>query len=97
MPRPTTLWLHTLVLAAAALAACAPTTPALDLRQGESVRALRAQQTLDPGATARNTAPVLGLDGKAARGAMENYRDAFRTPPSEARTPQTVINNSNGN
>ena len=73
------------------LAGCVSTTPELDLRQGEALRNLRAQQTLDPQATERNTSPVVGVDGKAARGAMENYRDSFRTPPAEGRSPQTVI------
>lgn len=77
-----------LAMLAASLAGCLSPTPNLDARFGESVTALKAQQTLQPDAS-RNADPVAGLDGKAAKGAMDNYRDRFRTPPSEA---PTVLN-----
>lgn len=65
------------------LAGCATTTPETDALFGESLNTLKAQQTLNPDAS-RNDDPVLGLDGKAAKGALDNYRDSFRKPPSEA-------------
>ena len=66
-----------------ALAGCAAsTTPEMDLRFGESLNMLKAQQTLNPEAS-RNTNPVAGIDGKAAKGAYDNYRDSFRKPPAE--------------
>ncbi|WP_153108958.1 hypothetical protein [Propionivibrio limicola] len=69
------------------LSGCAGTgTPDLDARFGESANMLKAQQTLNPDAS-RNMDPVAGLDGKAAKGALDNYRDSFRKPPSEALTP----------
>lgn len=70
-------------MAVAVLAGCAATTPQIDARQGTAARTMRVQQTLNPEAS-RNTDPVQGLDGKAAKGALDNYRDSFRTPPSEA-------------
>jgi len=69
--------------AVAALAGCVAATPRVDARHGAAVTALRAQQTLNPDAP-RNMDPVQGLDGKAAKGALDNYRDSFRTPPAEA-------------
>lgn len=66
----------------------ATTTPHMDARFGEAVTMLRAQQTLDPEASA-NTNPVTGMDGKAAKGALDNYRDSFRKPPAEA-SPVTI-------
>lgn len=66
--------------AVATLAGCAGTTPTLDARFGEAVRLARAQQTLNPDA-ARNPDPVAGLDGRAARSAMERYQDSFKAPP----------------
>jgi hypothetical protein len=66
------------------LTACAATTtPQADARFGESVTLLRAQQVIHPEASA-DTDPVAGIDGKAAKGAMDNYRDSFRKPPPEA-------------
>lgn len=72
-----------LAMLAASLAGCLSPTPVLDSRFGESMTALKAQQTLNPDAS-RNDDPVAGIDGKAAKGALDNYRDRFRTPPSEA-------------
>lgn len=67
-----------------ALSGCATsTTPKTDARLGEALTVMRAQQTLNPEAS-RNTDPVAGLDGKAAKGALDNYRDSFRKPPTEA-------------
>jgi len=63
----------------------ATTTPETDARLGESMTMLRAQQTLNPDASL-NTNPVAGLDGKAAKGALDNYRDSFRKPPVEGAT-----------
>ncbi|MCG2576464.1 hypothetical protein LZ012_05585 [Dechloromonas sp. XY25] len=66
-----------------ALAGCtATTTPKSDARMGEAMLLMRAQQTLNPEAS-RNAEPVVGLDGKAAKGALDNYRDSFRQPPAE--------------
>ena len=75
--------------AIATLAGCVAATPQVDARHGNTVMMLRAQQTLNPEAS-RNTNPVKGLDGKAAKGALDNYRDSFRTPPSEASQVLTI-------
>lgn len=56
------------------------TTPELDAKFGDAVRAAREAQTLNPGASA-NKDPVLGLDGKAAVNALERYQDSFKSPP----------------
>lgn len=78
---------YRLLLTAAALGwatqftGCASTTtPALDARFGDAVRAAREAQTLNPAASA-NKDPVLGLDGKAAVNALERYEDSFKAPP----------------
>jgi hypothetical protein len=60
----------------------ATTTPQVDAQFGEWTSTLKAQQTLNPDAS-RNNNPVSGLDGKAAKGALDNYRDSFRKPPAE--------------
>ncbi|MGB0129793.1 MAG: hypothetical protein WBP72_19285 [Rhodocyclaceae bacterium] len=74
----------------ALLGGCAATTtPETDARLGLTLNTLRAQQTINPDAS-RNTDPVAGFDGKAAKGALDNYRDSFRKPPSEAASVMTI-------
>ena len=73
------------------LCGCATnTTPDTDARFGQSFNLIKAQQTLNPEAS-RNTDPVAGIDGKAAKGAYDNYRDSFRKPPEEGRGPSTAV------
>jgi hypothetical protein len=73
----------------------ASTTPETDARFGESMTLIRAQQTLNPDAS-RNTDPVAGIDGKAAKSAYDNYRDSFRTPSAEAAAPLSTNSISSG-
>jgi hypothetical protein len=61
-----------------ALWACAPTTPQLDKRFGDSVRQIRAQQIINP--QAGGDAPVNGVDGAVARESIGRYRSNFREP-----------------
>jgi hypothetical protein len=71
------------ILGIIGLSGCAATTtPETDARLGESMTMLKAQQTLNPDAS-RNTNAVTGIDGKAAKGALDNYRDSFRKPPAD--------------
>ena len=70
-----------------ALTGCVSPTPMLDAQFGQSVSLIKAQQTLNPSAS-RNTNPVNGLDGVAAKSAYDNYQKSFKTPepPSNAFT-----------
>jgi hypothetical protein len=54
-------------------------TPEWDRHFGDTVRVALAQQIIDPSAAA-NTAPVNGLDGRAARSAMDQYQKSFSAP-----------------
>jgi hypothetical protein len=54
-------------------------TPAWDRHFGETVRVAMAQQIIDPSAAA-NPAPVNGLDGRAAKNAMDQYQKSFSAP-----------------
>lgn len=76
-------FLHLMVWLAALLGttACSTTTPRLDANMGVAVREARAVQTLNPKASEQNTAPVLGIDGKAATQAQQRYVDSFKAPP----------------
>jgi hypothetical protein len=64
-----------------ALTACASSSPVLDASFGNAVREARAAQTLNPKASAQNTQPALGIDGKAANEAQKRYVDSFKAPP----------------
>lgn len=75
----TTLGLGAVV--ALALGGCASSTPVLDASFGQAVRDARAAQTLNPKASAENTQPALGIDGKAASEAQKRYVDSFKAPP----------------
>jgi hypothetical protein len=52
----------------------------LEADYGNSVSLAKSNQTLDPAAQ-RNLAPVYGLDGRAAMGAIERYETSFEKPP----------------
>lgn len=82
---PTTrysLLVLTIVLGLAAqLTGCvSTTTPELDAKFGDAVRAAREAQTLNPTASA-NKDPVVGVDGNAAVNAIDRYQDSFKSPP----------------
>lgn len=67
--------------AAAALSACASTSPNLDAQFGDAVQVAGARQTLDTTATARNAGrDVGGLDARAARAAFDRYLATFLRP-----------------
>lgn len=55
-------------------------TPNYDTRFGDAVRQARQMMTLNPNAGV-DTAPVAGMDGKAAREAVLRYQDSFKAPP----------------
>lgn len=63
------------------LAGCMSTTPHYDARFGDSVRTIRAMQTLNPDAPA-NYDPVTHTDGRAAVAAMDRYSKSYITPPT---------------
>ena len=68
-------------VAAALLGGCAATpTPVLDQSFGRAVDAAKSQQTINPAAS-RNTDPVRGIDGAAAKEAIGRYQDSFKAPP----------------
>lgn len=73
------------------LSACAPTSPRLDSRFGDSARMAIAQQTLNPVAAADSVPEV--MDGAAARETVVRYRSTFKEPPP----PQNVFNIGMGN
>ena len=68
---------------------CVPTTPHWDEQFGYSTQALLAQQLRNPDASQANAdRPVDGIDGRAARGAMDRYPKSYA--PAEPQ-PYNVI------
>lgn len=69
------------VAAAFWLAGCASTTPTFDANFSDSVRILRAQQTMNAAAPVANKdRAVVGMDGRAARETIERYERSFIEP-----------------
>ncbi|MEO7493427.1 MAG: hypothetical protein ABIT83_23210 [Massilia sp.] len=66
------------LLALALLSACAATPP--DPHFGESVRQARLAMTINPHA-GENPDLAAGVDGGAAREAIQRYQDSFKAPP----------------
>lgn len=64
------------------LAGCMTTTPVYDQHFGESVRIVRAMQTLNP-ETPNNADPGVRVDGRAATAAMDRYNGSYRAPQSD--------------
>lgn len=63
------------------LGGCASHTPNLDSRFGDAVNTAKAEQTVNPDAS-QNTDPVAGVDGKAAKAAVDRYHESFKNPPA---------------
>ena len=72
------LRIRLLIVAALALLlqGCVTTASQNDALFGQSVRATLASQVANP-AAARNTTPVNGIDGRAARAALQRYEHSF--------------------
>jgi hypothetical protein len=62
------------------LAGCAVGPTRLEADYGNSVSIAMSSQMLDAAAQ-QNLAPVHGLDGRAALGALERYQTSFEKPP----------------
>jgi hypothetical protein len=67
------------LLAMAVLAGCAPTTPNLDSKFGDAMNQAKAQQIINPDAP-KNTDPVAGIDGQAAKEIISRYHKAYEAP-----------------
>lgn len=64
-----------------AVALAVPTdTPAQDAPLGDAVRAARTSMTLNPNAPVSQD-PAAGIDGPAAKQAIDRYQDSFKAPP----------------
>ena len=78
--------LAVLALLAFGAPGCTSSTPHWDKQFGAASRANLAAQTIDPGASG-NRNPTLGLDGPAARAAIDNYQRSFARPDTGQPAP----------
>lgn len=76
----------TLVLLALLGGCVSSPTPNYDARFGDAVRQGRAAQTLNP---QPSNNPVMGMDGKATKEAVDRYHNV-KVPPQQQ--PMTLIN-----
>ena len=61
------------------LAGCA-STPNYDARFGDAVRQARVAMTVNPAGSSMSD-PVAGIEGQAAKEAMNRYYESFKSPP----------------
>ena len=66
-----------------------PTSPRLDCAFGEAVDMAVARQIADKDAAAKNANKGAGIDGAAAKEAIDQYRKSFRSPEAPA-SPFTI-------
>jgi hypothetical protein len=79
------IFLGVTFFAAVAISGCVSETPLLNQHFGDAVNAAKAQQTIHPEAS-QNKNPVAGLDGQAAKGAVDLYQKSFVQPPVTSST-----------
>ena len=79
----TTLQITTVITLAGILTACVEPAPRYEAEFGSATRATLKAQIINPNA-GNNPDPVAGLDGRAARDAINNYQKSFAEPkPTE--------------
>ncbi|HEY0563820.1 MAG TPA: hypothetical protein VGD04_10865 [Methylophilus sp.] len=73
------LYLSSLLAVVAMLTACIEPAPRLEAEFGHAVHNTMNAQIINPEAS-DNADPVAGLDGRAARDAVNNYQKSFAKP-----------------
>jgi hypothetical protein len=75
----TTLQIATVITLAGTLSACVEPAPRYEAEFGHATRATFNAQIINPDA-GNNPDPVSGLDGRAARDAINSYQKSFAKP-----------------
>ena len=92
----TTLQIATALTLVSVLTACVEPAPRYEAEFGNATRATLKAQIINPDA-GNNPDPVAGLDGRAARDAINNYQNSFAEPkPTENVFNIGVGNSSSG-
>jgi len=87
--------LSLLFMTAALTAGCTSYPSNVDDNFGKAVTSLRAQQIIDPDAPLRRRPPA-GIDGQAAKSAVDLYQKSFDTPPPPVNVFNIGIGSSSG-
>ncbi|MES2503134.1 MAG: hypothetical protein V4545_11050 [Pseudomonadota bacterium] len=77
------------------IGACTQPMPRYDSEFGNTIRNTMNAQVIDPKAGS-NPDPVAGLDGRAARDAINNYQKSFAKPEPTPNVFSLGIGNSSG-
>lgn len=78
-----------------ALAGCYTSTPQWDKQFGSAVTQAKAMQILNPNAS-QDRAPVLGVDGVAAKEAIDQYHKSFQQPQQDSNAFTIGVGASSG-
>ena len=90
----TALQITTVIMLAGLLTACAETAPRYEAEFGNATRATLNAQIINPDAS-NNADPVAGLDGRAARDAIDNYQNSFAEPKPTGNVFNIGVGSSN--
>lgn len=61
---------------------CTPMAPRMDSKFGDAMNIAKAQQTINPDASANRN--VTRMDGQAAKAVFDNYEKGYKTPVKES-------------
>lgn len=83
------------VFAVLIIAGCTSTTPYWDAHFGAAARSVTAQQVINPDASL-NQDSAEGMDGKAAAGAIEEYRKSYTNPQPQPQALTIGVGSGSG-
>lgn len=83
------------MLASVMLVACAEPAPRVEAEFGNATRATLNAQIINPDA-GNNADPVAGLDGRAARDAINSYQKSFTKPEPQQNVFKIGVGDSSG-
>lgn len=75
------LYIFTALTSALLVSGCVATTPRLDSKFGDTVNIAKAQQTINPDASANKANPQ--IDGNAAKSVYDNFEKGIKTPEKQ--------------
>lgn len=89
------LQITTVIMLAGVLTACVEPAPRYEAEFGNATRATFNAQIINPDA-GKNPDPVAGLDGRAARDAINNYQKSFAEPKPAENVFNIGVGTNNG-
>ncbi len=90
-----TIHITTVITLAGLLTACVEPAPRYEAEFGHATRATLKAQIINPDAGS-NPDPVSGLDGRAARDAINNYQKSFAEPKPTENVFNIGVGTNNG-